>query len=188
MRTVRLRSAYQTVDVVADPTIAELLVVEGNHQVQREQDALVVSDRASGGFRFANWQDARRLALRMNPQLELDVQVVGAALSISGLSGTLRAVVQAGTATIEDVSSSMEVWVVSGLLRVGGSPQDAWHLRAESASLELTLEEAADATVSISGRHSRVELPGSDSRAVFGSGARTVDIDATFSDVVVRTR
>ena len=32
-RAVRLRSAYQPVDVVADPQVAELLVVGGSHRV-----------------------------------------------------------------------------------------------------------------------------------------------------------
>ena len=66
-RRLRVRSAYQAVEIVADPEVAELLVVDGTHRVRRDGDVLIVSDAASEGSRFGTWQGGRRLAVRVNP-------------------------------------------------------------------------------------------------------------------------
>jgi len=42
-----VRSAYQAVEIVGDPEVAELFVVDGTHRVQREGDVLIVGDLAS---------------------------------------------------------------------------------------------------------------------------------------------
>jgi hypothetical protein len=187
-RAVRLRSAFQAVDVVADPRIAELLVVGGNHRVQREGETLVVSDSAPEAFRVGSWQGGGRMAVRMNPQLDLDAEVTAAVLSVWGMSGTVRAVVQAGSVGIERASGPLDLRVSSGSAVVTGSPRAGdWRLRSDSGSLELVLDADADATVSVTARQSRVDAFGSKRQAVRGSGAHAVDIDAAFSDVVVRT-
>jgi hypothetical protein len=187
-RAVRLRSAYQAVDVVADPQVAELLIVGGSHRVQREGDVLVVSDSAPEGFRFGSWQGGGRLAVRVNPQLDIDAEVIGAVLSVWGMNGAVRAVVQAGSAGIDRVSGTLDLRVTSGSAVVAGSPRGAdWRLRSDSGSLEVVLDEDADATVAVTAWHSRVDAFGSERRAVRGSGAHVIDIEAAFSDVVVRT-
>ena len=90
---------------------------------QREGDVLVVGDAASEGFRFGTWQGARRLAVRVNPRLDVDAEVTGALLSVRGVDGALRAVVQAGSAGIEDASGSLDLRVTSGSAAVAGSPR-----------------------------------------------------------------
>ena len=186
-RSVRVRSAYQAVEIVGDPEVAELLVVDGTHRVQREGDVLIVGDAASEGFRFGTWQGARRLAVRVNPRLDVDAEVTGALLSVRGVDGAMRAVVQAGSAGIEGASGSLDLRVTSGSAAVAGSPRGDWRLRSESASLNVVLDARSDATVSVTGRHSRVDAFGSETHAVLGSGVHAIDIDAAFSDVVVRT-
>jgi hypothetical protein len=188
-RAVRLRSAYNAVEVVADPAVADLVVVDGTHRVHREGDVLVVGDAASDGLRFGTWQGARRLAVRVNPGLDIDAEVTGGLLSVRGLGGALRAVVQAGSAGIEGVSGALDLRVTSGSAVVAGSPRGGdWRLVSESASLELVLDEGSDATVAVASRHSSVDALGSGTHAVLGSGVRAIDIEAAFSDVVVRTR
>jgi hypothetical protein len=185
---VRLRSAYQAVDVVADPDVAELLVEDGSHRVRREADVLVVSDAAAESFRHGTWQGRRRLAVRVNPYLDVDAEVTGALLSVRGVRGALRAVVQAGSVAIEGASGALDLLVTSGSAVVTGSPREGdWRLRGESASLEVVLDAGADATVAVTGRHSRVDALGSERHALLGSGAHAIDIEAAFSNVVVRT-
>jgi hypothetical protein len=184
---VRLRSAYQAVDVVADRLVPDVLVVGGTHRVRREGDVLVVSDAAREGVRVGGWQGGGRLALRANPQLDLDVEVIGAMLSVWGMSGAVRAAVQAGSVRIERPAGPVDLRVTSGQAVVAGSPRDDWRVRSESASLELVLDAPADATVRVTSRHSHVDALGSLEGAVLGSGAHTIAIDAAYSDVVVRT-
>jgi hypothetical protein len=187
-RAVRLRSAYHAIEVVADPAVADLVVVDGTHHVQREDDVLVVSDTASEGSRFGTWQGGRRLVVRVNPELEVDVEVTGALLTVRGMNGALRAVVQAGSAGIEGVSGALDLRVTAGSAVIAGSPRDGdWRLSSESAAVELVLDVGTDATVTVTGRHSRVDALGSETHAVLGTGSRAIDIEAAFSGVVVRT-
>lgn len=182
-RAVRVRAAYHAVEVVADADVADVVVVDGTHRVRREGDVLVVSDAASEGSRFGTWQGAGRLTLRVNPRLDIDAEVTGALLSVSGVTGALRAVVQAGSAGLEGVSGALDLRVTSGSARVAGSPRGGdWRLRGESASLEVVLDDDADATVTVASRHSHV-----DALAVVGAGARAIDVDIAFSNLVVRT-
>ncbi|WP_028063880.1 hypothetical protein [Solirubrobacter soli] len=187
-RGLRVRSAYHPIEVEADPAVADLVVVDGTHHVQREGDVLVVSDTAFGGSRFGTWHGGGRLAVRVNPELDVDVEVTGALLTVRGINGALRAVVQAGSAGIEGVSGALDLRVTAGSAVIAGSPRDGdWRLRSESASIELVLDAGADAAIAVTGRHSRVDALGSETHAVLGSGSRAIDIEAAFSDVVVRT-
>jgi hypothetical protein len=187
-RAVRVRSSYQAVDVTADPQVAELQVVGGRHRIQREGDVLVVSDSAPEGFRFASRDSDGRLAVRINPRLELDVEVTGAALSLWGMDGAVRAVVQAGSARIERATGPLDLHLASGSAVVTGAPRGGdWRLESESASLEVILDPDADVTVAVTGRHSHVDAFGSDRHAVRGSGRHAIAIEAMFSDIRVRT-
>jgi hypothetical protein len=187
-RTLRLRSTHQPVDVVADPRVAEVLVVDGTCDLQREGDVLVLDGAAAAGSRFGTWQGARRLAVRVNPQLDIDAEVTGAGLSVWGTSGALRAVVQAGSARLERLPGALDLRLTSGSAVVTGAPRAGdWRVRVESASLELVLDADADATVAVTGRYSRVDVLGSDGPLVLGSGARALDVEAAFSAVIVRT-
>ena len=124
----------------------------------------------------------------MNPRLDIDAEVTGALLSVSGVTGSLRAVVQAGSAGLEGVSGALDLRVTSGSARVAGSPRGGdWRLRGESASLEVVLDDDADATVAVASRHSQRRRARRGTHAVLGSGAHAIDVDAAFSDVVVRT-
>jgi hypothetical protein len=186
-RSVRLRSAYQAVDVVADPTVAELLVEGGTHRVRREGDMLVVTDSPPQGFHFVSRAGTRRLAVRANPRLELDAEVTGAVFSVWGMNGAVRAVVQAGSARIERATGPLDLRLISGAAIVTGAPRGGdWRLRSESGSLELVLDADADATVAVTDRHSHVDVLGAGRHARLGSGTHAIDIEAAFSDVVVR--
>ena len=186
-RAVRLRSAYHAIEVVADPAVTDLVVVDGTHRVQREGDVLVVSDTASEGSRFGTWHGGRRLVVRVNPEFDVDVEVTGALLTVRGMKGALRAVVQAGSAGLEGVSGALDLRLTAGSAVIAGSPRDGdWRLSSESAAVELVLDQDTDATVTVSGRHSRVDALGSETRAALGQGSRAIEIEAAFSDVVVR--
>ena len=186
-RAVRLRSAYHAIEIVGDPAVAELVVVDGTHHVQREGDVLVVSDTAPEGARFGTWHGGRRLAVRVNPELDVDVEVTGALLTVNDIDGALRAVLQAGSAGLDGVSGTLDLRVTAGSAVIAGSPRDGdWRLSSESAAVELVLDQSTDATVAVTGRHSRIDAFGSETHAVLGTGSRAIDIAAAFSDVVVR--
>jgi hypothetical protein len=185
---VRLQSAYQAVDVVADPLLPDVLVVAGTQRVRREGDVLVVADAQPEGGRFGSWQGGSRLALRANPALDLDAEVIGAVLSVWGMAGAVRAAVQAGSARLERVTGALDLRVTAGAAAVTGAPRGAdWRVRCESGTLELILDRDADATLTVENRHSRVDALGAPDRAVLGAGTHAIAIEAAYSDVRVRT-
>jgi hypothetical protein len=162
-------------------------VVAGSHRARREGDVLVVSDSAPEGFRFAGRESGGRLAVRVNPHLDLDAEVIGALLTVWGMSGAVRAGVQGGSVRIERATGPLDLRLTSGSAVVTGSPRSGdWRLKSESASLEVILDADADADVTVTGRHSHIDAFGSERHAVRGSGAHAIAIEAVFSDVVVR--
>ena len=183
--TVRLRSAYQAVDVVADPLVVDVLVVGGTHRVQREGDVLVVSDAAG---RLGSWQGGGRLALRANPALDLDVEVIGAVLSVCGMKGAVRASVQAGSARVERAAGAVDLRVTAGAAVVTGAPRAPTGACAARAARWSWYSTPTRTRRSPSrARHSHVDALGSPDRAVLGAGAHAIDVDAAYSDVRIRT-
>ena len=186
-RALRLRHAFGAIELEADPEVADLLVVDGAHRVQREGDVLVIAERPFHGAWPSARQTGRRFSGRVNPELEVDAEIGGGLLSVRGVRGPLRAVVQAGSAVIEDVCGTLDLHVTSGSAVVSGSPRHGdWRMQSVSASLQLTLGQECDATMEITARHSSVDTWTGGRRAVLGSGAHTVEIDVSFSDLVVQ--
>ena len=182
-RAARVRSAYGAVEVLGDPAVPELVVADGSRRIQREGDLLVIGDAAPGP---AAWQAGRRLALRANPELALDLEIIGASLSVWGMTGPIRAVVQAGSGSLEGVRGALDLRVVSGTARVLGAPETGdWALRAENAGLEVVLLAGADAAVSVASRHSEVNA---DRPETLGRGTHAVAVDADYSAVTIRSR
>ena len=58
----------------------------------------------------------------MNPRLDVEAEVTGALLTIRGMTGSVRAIVQAGSAGIEAASGPVDLRVTSGSAVVAGAP------------------------------------------------------------------
>ncbi len=126
-------------------------------------------------------------SVRVNPELDVDVEVTGALLTVRDMKAALRAVVRAGSAALEGVSGALDLRLTAGSAVIAGAPRDGdWRLSSESAAVELVLDRDTGAKVTVTGRHSRVDALGSETHAVLGTGSRAIDIEAAFSDVVVR--
>src|SRR6185369_6367663 len=103
---VRVQASGRPVRVVADPTVATV-TVEGPHNVRRDGTTLVVdapvagASDPEGSYRYerktglARWISQATLVgipltLRVNPDLELDLEVLAGSLAVSGSHGPLR--------------------------------------------------------------------------------------------------
>jgi hypothetical protein len=186
-RTLRLRRAFGAIELEADPGVADLVVVDGAHRVTREGDVLDIVEAAFHGTWPGARHAGRRFAARVNPELEVDAEITGGLLTVRGLDGPLRIVVQAGSAAIEGFSGPLDLQVTSGSVVVSGSPRlGDWRMLSVSASLQLTLDHDCDATVDITARHSSIDTWTPERRAVLGAGTNMLEIDATFSDLAVQ--
>jgi hypothetical protein len=213
---VRVQASGRPVRVVADPTVATV-TVEGPHNVRRDGTTLVVdapvagASDPEGSYRYerktglARWISQATLVgipltLRVNPDLELDVEVLAGSLVVSGTHGPLRFSVAAGSARVTDCDGPLDGTVRAGSARLDVRPHTgSSHLRVESGSVDLRLQPGSDVRVLAHADLGEVKLRGADGRTtrvvdregsreiVVGSGAATLELDVAMGSVQVRT-
>jgi hypothetical protein len=176
--TVRLKTSYRSIQVITDPTVARLHV-SGDHTVQQDGDALVIStsgplddeqqgeNGASGRFSFSDlprtfawaraWRD-HQLTVRVNPGLALDLDVIGADLKITGPVRALKAHVVASSVRAERLHGPIEVEAFSSSVKLKGAPTETSRIQAESSSVRLSLTREADLTISARNRMGKLIL------------------------------
>jgi hypothetical protein len=214
--TVRVHASGRPLRVVADPTVATV-TVEGPHNVRRDGATLVVdapiagSADPAGSYRyerktgFARWisqatQAGIPLTLRVNPDLELDVEVLAGSLAVSGTHGPLRFSATAGSVRVFDCDGPVHGTVRAGSARLDVRPRTgSSSVRVETGSVDLRLLPGSDARVLARAELGEVKLrtpDGSTSRVVdregshevvVGSGTATFELDAVMGSVLVRT-
>jgi hypothetical protein len=216
LRRVRLLGTFRLATVVGDPAVREA-VADGPHSARREGDTLVLrSDLDEDewpGFSFGrvhrpwwSWTGAepgwtarwpRPLAVRMHPDLPLDVELTAGTLRFERLSGPLRVEVSAGSARLDDVRGPLDVSLSAGSVRVAGVlDRGASRIRCEAGSVHVHLEPGSSVRVRGRAELGRVTLPGerdatswmigAGSREVtVGAGAATLDVEAAMGSVVV---
>ena len=214
--TVRVHASGRPVRVVADPTVATV-TVEGPHNVRRDGATLVVdapiagSADPAGSYRyerktgFARWisqatQAGIPLSLRVNPDLELDVEVLAGSLAVSGTHGPLRFSATAGSVRVFDCDGPVHGTVRAGSARLDVRPRTgASSVRVETGSVDLRLMPGSDARVLARAELGEVKLRTADGgttrvvdregshEIVVGAGTATFELDAVMGSVQVRT-
>ncbi|MCD5350941.1 hypothetical protein [Kineosporia mesophila] len=178
--TVRVLGSYRAVQVVADPTVAQLYV-SGPHRINQEGSTLVVSgtgpldERANrqggnllGGFSFSDlpktltwarsWKE-HQLLVRVNPALLVELEATGAEVKLSGLVGGLKARVVASSLKADKLRGRLDVEAMSSSVKLSAVPLGESRFYAESSSARLTLLEGSDLRISGTNRMGRLQLP-----------------------------
>jgi hypothetical protein len=182
--TVRLETSYRSVQVLTDPTVAQIHV-QGKHSIQRVGPVLLVttsgpldddesspgdSGRTPTGGRFSfndlprtiawarSWRD-HQLTIRINPALAVELDVTGTDLKLSGLSAGLRAHLVASSLKVEKMRCEINIESISSSVKLTAIPTGDSRIYCESSSVRLSLPSGADLTVSASNRMGRLSLP-----------------------------
>jgi hypothetical protein len=182
--TVRLRTSYRSVQLLADPTVAQLHVL-GEHSIRHEGPALVIStagplddDRdgepshpaaeGSGHFSFSDlprtiawarsWRE-HQLTVRVNPALLLDLDVTGADVKAVGFEGGLRARLVASSLRGDKLHGRLDVEAVSSSVKLTGVPTGSSRIGCESSSVRLALATGSDLKIVATNRMGRLALP-----------------------------
>ncbi|MFP5346071.1 MAG: hypothetical protein ACLGIA_03460 [Actinomycetes bacterium] len=188
LRRLCVRSAYRFVRLVGDASEASVSVVSGRHALVWDGDVLHVADAADAPwFAVASAPAVGELVLRVNPHLDVEVDVTGGRLHVHDLEGPVRLAVKSGSASVERVSGSLSLEVVGGSASVLGTPAADWRIRVESASLVVSLDARSDVTVVPTSRHSNVDVLAAGGAGTLGAGTHTLSVDAAFADVHVVT-
>jgi hypothetical protein len=208
VRTVKVRTLANALEIYADPGVAEVLVTSGSATLRRDGDTVVVEqDRGrvpdGGRYAFVNHLGRtlasipgidQRIVLRVNPALLVDIDVSAVSVKIWGCEGGLRLRLAASSAKFDRVAGPLNIDAqassIKGTARVTGES----HIRGESSSVKLGLLAGTDVRIQSRNSMGKVVLPTGSPRAAGGKGPRTATvgrgtgrllIDATMSSVIV---
>ncbi len=185
LQRLSVQSAYRYVRLVGDESVDHVAVVSGQHGITRQGGVLRLTDLpvpAALAFAAAPTAD---LMVRVNPRLDVEVDIIGGRLVLENFSADLQVTVKAGSATLVGISGRLRLEVLGGSVTVAGTPSAPWRIDAESASVVLRLGADADATITPAGRHSNLDVHGQSGSVTLGKGTHAVAIDVAFSDLHV---
>ena len=211
--TIRLKTSYRSVQLLADPTVAQIHVL-GEHSIRPEGSSLVIStpgpldaeprSENSGGFSFSDlprtiawarsWRE-HQLTVRVNPNLALDLDVTGADLKVVGFTGGLRARLVASSLRGDKLHGPVDVEAVSSSVKLTGVPTGDSRIGCESSSVRLTLATGSDLKIVATNRMGRLVLPqlppstlpfeGETTETTIGEGRDRLILEAVMSSVSV---
>ena len=138
LNRVKVTCAFRTVSIVGDPTVREA-VADGDHDARIEGDTLHIDgdtglDGLPSAFAFAGGGGASRvhravrvqgkrvrpLVVRMNPHLQLEVDVSAGSLSIEGVRAPITATCAAGSVRIDGFMAPIDLNVSAGSVSARG--------------------------------------------------------------------
>jgi hypothetical protein len=183
--SVRLKTSYRSVQVIADPAVAQIFVI-GEHSIRHEGSTLQVSttgpmddqersggrdgsgSQGSGRFSFSDlpktiawarsWRD-HQLIVRVNPALAIELDVTGADVKLTGFESGLRAHLVASSLKADKVHCEFDVEAFSSSIKLTAIPTGNSRLYCESSSARLSLPSGTDLKITATNRMGRLVLP-----------------------------
>ena len=203
---ISVRAVGRRVRIVGETSVATLSA-DGPHVLRRNGTTLEVSSDGEigpslDGFSILrgvprSLEDIRALGLgkelliRVNPALEVDVEVTAGQLNTERVPHLGKVRVTAGGAKLLDVTDVNDVLVQAGSATIKGTITSGRHrVRAESGSLSITLGDDSNVTVKSDAQLGRVSWSGGHSGAgdevVMGHGNARLDVEVVMGHAQVR--
>jgi hypothetical protein len=203
---ISVRAVGRRVRIVGETAVATLSA-DGPHVLRRNGTTLEVSSDGEigpslDGFSILrgvprSLEDIRALGLgkelliRVNPALEVDVEVTAGQLNTERVPHLGKVRVTAGGAKLLDVTEVNDVLVQAGSATIKGTITAGRHrVRAESGSLSITLGDDSNVTVKSEAQLGRVSWAGGHSGAgdevVMGHGNARLDVEVVMGHAQVR--
>lgn len=203
---ISVRAVGRRVRIVGETSVATLSA-DGPHVLRRNGTTLEVSSDGEigpslDGFSILrgvprSLEDIRALGLgkelllRVNPALEVDVEVTAGQLSTERVPHLGKIRVTAGGAKLLDVTEVNDVLVQAGSATIKGTiTQGRNRVRVESGSLSITLGDDSNVTIKSEAQLGRVSWAGGHSGAgdevVMGHGNARLDVEVVMGHAQVR--
>jgi len=207
-RMVRVASGIGSAEIVGDPSVA-FAVAEGPHRARQDGETMIIEQGPIVGddnFSFGRGDrrvvingmefGPRKLTVRMNPDLALEVHVNAGSLRIEGVHGTISGEVLAGSCRISDFASPLDLAIQAGNLSASGRlAAGSSKVRCEMGNVTINLEKGSSVKVTArttmgkvaveSGAGDPVMLGQSGREVTVGAGAGSLDIECTMGNVRV---
>lgn len=208
VRQVKVVSRFCNTMVVGDRSVATA-VAEGPHKVRQDGDAMVIEQSPiteDSSFEFSRppharvvingFDFARKLTIRVNPDLPLAATVQAGNLRVEGMRGQITAEVQAGNCNVEDFRGPINLAVTAGNVSASGRIDGgASSVRCEMGAAKVNLDRASSVRINARTSLGKIQIEGGgvaqsidsrDSRSVtVGSGAGTLDMECSMGNVRV---
>jgi hypothetical protein len=119
--------------------------------------------------------DSSHLTLRMNPALALEATLDAGPMSITGITGPIRARSAAGPITIDGFESPLDVSVNAGAIRaVGRLTSGESKVSSDAGAVRIELDPSSSVRITAEAALGKVVIPGTDTdRRKFGSHCET---------------
>jgi hypothetical protein len=207
VRQVKVIARFCNTVVVGDRSVATA-VAEGPHRVRQEGDAMVIEQSPvteDTSFEFSRpnarvvingFDFARKLTIRVNPDLPLAATVQAGNLRVEGMRGKITAEVQAGNCNVEDFRGPINLAVTAGNVSASGRIDGgASSVRCEMGAAKVNLDRASSVRITARTSLGKIQIEGDgitqsvgsrDSRTLtVGSGAGTLDMECSMGNVRV---
>jgi hypothetical protein len=195
VRRVTIRAIGRRVRLIGEPAVTGV-AVDGPHVIKRDGDTLAINSEGDMGVSIdglnllRNPTDikshvngfAKELSIRVNPMLEVEIEVTGGSVTAERLPGLSRVRVTAGTAKVTDVDGPIDLLVQAGTATLDAQiTKGRSRVRVESGSANVTLRRGSDVRVHTEAQLGRVSwtgaVSGQSKDVEIGRGRAALDVE-----------
>jgi hypothetical protein len=195
VRRVTIRAIGRRVRLIGEPAVTGV-AVDGPHVIKRDGDTLAISSEGDMGVSIdglsmlRNPTDlkshvngfAKELSIRVNPMLQVEIEVTGGSVTAERLPGLSRVRVTAGTAKVTDVDGPIDLLVQAGTATLDAQiTKGRSRVRVESGSANVTLRRGSDVRVHTEAQLGRVSwtgaVSGQSKDVEIGRGRAALDVE-----------
>jgi len=183
------------VRLIGEPAVNGV-AVDGPHVIKRDGDTLAISSEGDMGVSIDGFSMlrnptdlkahvnglAKELSIRVNPQLQVEVEVTGGSVNAERLPGLSRVRVTAGTAKVSDVDGPIDVLVQAGSAHLDAQiTKGRSRVRVESGTAQVALRRGSDVHVHTEAQLGRVTwigaVSGQSKDVEIGRGRAALDVE-----------
>ncbi|GAB2672758.1 hypothetical protein [Kribbella swartbergensis] len=195
VQRVTVRAIGRRVRLIGEPAVNGV-AVDGPHVIKRDGDTLAISSEGDMGVSIDGFSMlrnptdlkshvnglARELSIRVNPSLEVEVEVTGGSVAAERLPGLTRVRVTAGTAKVVDVSGPIDLLVQAGTATLDAQiTKGRSRVRVESGAANVNLRRGSDVHVHTESQLGRVSwtgaVSGQSKDVEIGRGRAALDVE-----------
>ena len=197
VQRVVIRAIGRRVRLIGEPAINGV-AVDGPHVIKRDGETLAINsegdmgvsidglsmlrNRSVGDLKSHVNGFAKELSIRVNPSLQVEIEVTGGSVIAERLPGLTRVRVTAGTAKVSDVDGPIDLLVQAGSATLDAQlTKGRSRVRVESGAANLTLRRGSDVRVHTEAQLGRVTWTGAvngQSKDVeIGRGRAVLDVE-----------
>jgi hypothetical protein len=195
VQRVTVRAIGRRVRLIGEPAINGV-AVDGPHVIKRDGDTLAISSEGDMGVSIDGFSMlrnptdlkshvnglAKELSIRVNPALQVEVEVTGGSVNAERLPGLSRVRVTAGTAKVADVDGPIDLLVQAGSATLDAQiTKGRSRVRVESGTANVSLRRGSDVRVHTEAQLGRVTwtgaVSGQSKDVEIGRGRAALDVE-----------